>query len=347
MIACQQAALEAGHKNWQTAPFILIIQFRGNTETGQYLNIPNTTRYIPFNFSGIVLTTKETGTRYECTATASNHIALGKRDSTLKSDTSISGATVQQVLQTGEKSLQSILNNRLQQLKKDGVISVPDEIVILFPTDMSSSADAKSGGESDKGATVNTVDVTNKDILTKLGVTRSKTNQTLVQNDGECNVIGKSTMGFGDTRKADSPVGKDNVVYDDKNAVNVRANNVPDKKTSDMRFNQDTDIVNAINQVLIQSNYPSQALDPANLTAEGYRKWWRIDVQTYNVTTDKTYAETGTKPRIIVYRIVPANAHASAVLPPNTKPPGYDNLYKQAVKHYNYIYTGKNVDIIR
>jgi len=36
-------------------------------------------------------------------------------------------------------------------------------------------------------------------------------------------------------------------------------------------------------------------------------------------------------------------------MPPNTKPPGFDNdaLKASVVKHYQYIYTGKNVDITR
>jgi hypothetical protein len=55
---------------------------------------------------------------------------------------------------------------------------------------------------------------------------------------------------------------------------------------------------------------------------------------------------TGTCPKLIVYRVVPYNVHSSRLMPPNTKAPGFDNLQNQIVKEYNYIYTGKNVDVL-
>lgn len=350
MTTLQTAAYESGHKNWRDAPFLLTVDFRGNTETGTIASIPNTSRQIPFKFTEISMRVTGSGSLYTCKTMVYNQAALSTKYANLQSDVSIQGRTVQEVLQTGEKSLQSVVNQRLQQLKKDGVVKVADEIIILFPENVASSAapdNNKDPKESKTAATATSNTAASEDIFKKLGVTRSTKNQTLVQPDGKCNVLGKAKMNFNLSKKGDAPIGKDNVVYDSKNKVNVRANNTINFQESDFRFKQDTDIPNAINQVLLQSQFPGETFDPSALSKEGYRQWWRIDTQVYNVSTDENMESTGRKPKIIVYRIVPYNVHASRVQATNVKAPGFDELKKQAVKHYNFLYTGKNVDILK
>jgi hypothetical protein len=342
-IACNQAALEAGHKNWRDAPFLLTVEFRGNTETGVLANIPGTSRYIPFKFTNMSMTVNHTGCVYHCNAMAYNQSALSTKHAVLTNDISVKGKTVQEILQTGEKSLQAVWNKRLQQFKDDKIIEVPDEVIIVFPNDIASeSTDATADESGDSSGTATTVGST--DIYSKIGVTKSAINQTQVQDPANCNMLGKASMGFGQEKPADSPYGKDNNVYNEEWKVYVQANNVPDFTVSDFKFSQDTDIPNAINQVLLQSNYPHGAFDSKSITPEGYRKWWRIDVQLYNVSSDANLKSTGVKPKIIVYRVVPYNVHeSSGVMPNNVKPRGYDKM--NVVKVYNYIYTGKNVDI--
>lgn len=357
-VTCQKAAADAGWKNWREGSFIMRIDFRGNTETGQMNAIPGTSRYIPFRFITLDMTVTAEGGKYACTATPYNQEALTTKVANLKSDASISGKTVQEALQTGEKSLQSVINKRLQQLKTDKIVEVPDEVLILFPTDISSAASAgggpSSGASTFNGATVSSgsgtshvIDSTNGGLLSKLGVSRSKVNDTLVQADGQCNDLGKASLGFSNGRRADPPFGKENNIWDPKSQVWVRINNSFDTTVSDSRFRQDTDIMNAINQILLQSDFPDKTFEPARLTPEGYRQWWKIDVMTYVIATDKNMSTTGVTPKLYVYRVIPYLVHVSSgPLPPNTKPPGYAKLYYQAVKHYNYIYTGKNADVL-
>ena len=349
MIALQTAAYKAGHMNWHAAPYLLTIEFRGNKETGQMSLITNSDRQIPFKFSTISTKVTQAGAVHTCSGFSWNGAALSDREATLKSDVSVAGSTVQELLQTGEKSLQTVLNQRLQQLKVDGVVSVPDEILIMFPEEVASetTATASSEPEDTTGATTTTTaEEVGLEIFSKLGVTRSTRNKTLVQPDGKCNALGASSMNFSVDRKGDIPVGKDNKVYDADKQRFIRGQNTIDFTQSDFRFRQDTDIPNAINQVLIQSSFADSAFDPSNLTKEGYRGWWRIDTQVYNISTNANDKQTGVKPKLIVYRVIPYAVHSSVVTAPNVKAPGFEELKKQAVKHYNYIYTGKNVDII-
>jgi len=348
-LAVQQLAKQSGHPNWNDAPFILAIEFRGNTEAGQLLNIPKTSRYIPFKFTNLDMTVKETGSVYNCKALPFNQEALSNKHSKFKSDQAIKGTTVQEMLQTGEKSLQVVLNQKLKDIAKLNKIEKPDEILILFPKDISSSTNgnSSSSAETTSSATTNPNSSTDSNVIfSKLGVTRNTKSGSLEQAQAECNAIGKSKMGFSDSRKGSTPIGKDNVVYNKDTKVMQRDQNYINQNESDFKFRQDTDIPNAINQVVIASEYINATFDSRNLTPEGYRGWWSVDVQSY--TNGDVNTATGQKPRLLVYRIVPYNVHASSgPNPPNTKPPGYTQLKLQAVKEYNYIYTGKNVDVLK
>lgn len=346
MMTIQEAAWKKGHDNYLQAPFLMTIDFRGNTETGKMDNIPGTARRIPFKFKDVTMTVTELGAVYKCTAYPWSADAHSAHVSELKTDASVKGKTVQEVLQTGEKSLQVVLNKRLQQLKKEKIVEVPDQILILFPVDVSSGPDSSSNKEDNSSATVSVYSGTESSIMQQLKLTKSKdpANDTYVQDPANVNLIGKAKMGFSDTRKADAPVGKDNVVVKDGNVI--RGKNTVDPQIGDMRFNQDTDIPTAIDAVLMQSEYATTQLHEQNVDSSGMRKWWRIDTQVFNVSDKSNAATTGTNPRIIVYRVIPYGVHTSKVTAPNTKAPGMDQLAKQCVKVYDYIYTGKNVDVL-
>lgn len=340
-IACQQAAWDAGHDNWREAPFLLTIEFRGNTEVGTMINVQQTSRYIPFKWQEITMTVKETGAIYQCSVFPYNQSALSSKHATLTTDVSVRGSTVQEVLQTGEKSLQAVWNTKLKQLQDTGVVAIPDQIIILFPEDTSSLANGGNPGDSESTDSAMTVNA----IYEKVGVTVDD-HKNPVQAPTQCNILGKSSMGYGPEKKPDEPFGKDGEVYDEKAKVFIQSNNKPKANEGDLRFRQDTDIPNAINQVLLQSNFPHDSFKSENTSEEGFKKWWHIDVQVYNVTTDANYVSTGRKPKIVVYRVVPYNVHGSSgTLAPNTKAPGFTELDKKIVKEYNYIYTGKNTDI--
>jgi hypothetical protein len=347
-IACQQAADQTGHKNWRDAPYLLTIEFRGNTETGQMLNVPNTTRKLVFKFQNLTMKVNEKGAVYNVEAFVQGMQAHTTEYASLKTDVSIKGATVQETLQTGDKSLQVAVNQRLQKLKQDKVVDVADEIVIMFPTDISagsSPAADSSTAENNTGATQATDAPSATAVYAKLGLSRSSVNKTLIQAETNCNILGKSELVFNEVKKGDPSTGQENKIYDPKGKIYVQGKNTIDSTMSEFKFTQDSDIPNAINQVMLKSGYADKALEVENVTPTGMRQWWRIDTQVYNIGDIQN--NTGKKPKLIVYRVVPYEAHTSKIMPPNTKAPGFEQLKAQAVKHYNYIYTGKNVDIIK
>jgi hypothetical protein len=267
-----------------------------------------------------------------------------------KTDVTATGKTIQEILQSGENSLQAVMNSRAKEAAKAANIEQPDEYLILFPQNTaseSSPSQDSNNSENKSSATVTQADVANAEALyDQLGVTRSTINSNLIQDPAMCNNIGTADLGFSETRKGAAPSGKDDKIYDSKTGIFNRAKLTSDPKITEMKFTQSTEITTAINQVILQSNFVEGALDNSNITPEGYRGWFRIDTKVYNI--GPVQKNTGIKPKLIVYRVVPYSVHASRLMPPNTRAPGLEkggNLERQAVKHYNYIYTGKNVDI--
>lgn len=345
LMSLQTAAYQNGHKNWKDAPYLLTIEFEGAMQNGIMQTIPYTKRCMPIKLTDMTMNTDQKGSVYDVKALPYNESAFGKTVSGFKNDVSISGTTVQEALQTGEKSLQAIINSRYKQIAKDNGIEVPDEIVILFPIDTASETNAPAGSEETKdSATTNT---SSNDVEKKLGLSRSSDNGTLVQKKEQVNIIGQSVLGFDNSRKGTTPMAKDDAVYDTKSGIFKRGNITIDPKANDFKFSQDSDIINAINQIIMSSKYPADSLNPANITPEGFREWWRVESQVYVKTSDANLTSTGVKPKIYVFRVVPYKAHTSKVLPPNTTAPGMDQLMKQAVKKYSYMYMGSNTEVLK
>lgn len=349
-LALQTGAYQAGWKNWRDSPFLLSIEFRGNKEDGSMQTIPKTNRYIPIRLVSMKIKTSERGTRYIVNAIVSNSQAKTTEFAQFKTDVQVRGKTIQEILQTGEQSLQAVVNQRLRELKEEKkLVADPDEILILFPNEIASDSTPVSNPnapETKSSATVSTTAPRSSALFTKLGVSVG-VNKTLVQPDGQCNEIGKAESGLDLFRKGKAPMSKPGAVYDEK-GVNVVLGNVQaDPKEGAYTFSQSQDITTAINEVILSSNYVDSALKASNMDSSGMRNWWKIDTQVYYKDADANMSKTGTASRLIVYRIIPYKAHSSAITANNVKAPGLDQITKNVVKTYDYIYTGKNTEVMK
>jgi len=351
MQAIQIAARNKGYKNFNEAPYLLMIEFRGSDQLGSLKTVPGTKKFIPFNFNNMNLKVSGSGSVYQCTGVPCNAASQADSVRLLKADHTIKGKTVQEILQTGANSLQAALNAKTKQQKDEKLVNIPDEYVILFPTDISSSGAngtslAPSATVSKEKVTTATLDVnasfTDTVLFGKLNISRSSINKTLVQPDGVCNDIGKAELNFAVARSFN----EDSKTVDaNGNKVKANVTSVPNK-LNDFTFKAGSDVINAINQVLLKSAIAVAALNrPPD--KNGMRPWWRIDVQTYHIPNNSNLAKTGTLPKLHVYRVVPYQVHASRLLAPNAAAPGIEQLKKQAAKEYNYIYTGKNSEVLK
>jgi hypothetical protein len=344
-LSLQTAAYQAKFDNWRAAPFLLTIEFRGNTETGQIKNVPFTARHIPIRFTTIGMKASEKGCKYSVMAYATQGQALTTQYANLKTDAIIKGKTVQEILQTGPQSLQAVMNTYLESFVKDKSVKVADKIVILFPDEkkLASGAQAASGGGGDKkdSATYNPQQVTSDSaaIFKKIGI-----NQTnLQQAAGDVNILGKATLNYTPAKPGEAAPGDPEIIVDEKTGTWSRGKMTVDPKEGIMKFPQDIDVPSIINQVLLSSEYPEKALTKLE---KGFRKWWRIDTQVFYIDTKENLSINGDYPRIIVYRVVPFDAHSSKTTAVGTAGQGLDEIKKAIVKRYDYIYTGKNTEVV-
>ena len=349
--ALQTAAYNQGYPNWNNAPYLLSIQFKGNTDTGQLTSITNTTKYIPIKLTTLNMKINESGAIYTIGGYTANGEALNDSNKKLKSDVSISGKTVQEVLQSGPKSLQQVVNERYKQLVKDNIVKVQDEILILFPNNISTTMGAvlvaPGQTETKSSATANQTKSNDAELYKTLGVSRSSSSASLIQLANTCNELGKASVGFDSVRGGMPPFPGDNAVWDSDKKIWNRADIKAPPGTTDFKFNRDSDIINAINQVMLTSDIAVSALDPKQIDKNGFRPWWRIDTQVYYISSTANLKTTGEIPKLFVYRVIPYKVHASKLLAPNATAPGLTNLKNEVVKEYNYIYSGKNVDLLR
>ncbi len=160
--------------------------------------------------------------------------------------------------------------------------------------------------------------------------------------DGGFNKIAMSSMGFDTKRQGMQPFGQEINVYDAATGTFKRGKAIIDPQKTEFKFAQGSDIINVINQVVLMSEYGRKALDTVD--ANGMVDWWRIEARVIQVS--KEVNSSGTYPKNIRFRIIPYKVHVSKLSAPGTSLKGKAQLRQQALKEYNYIYTGKNVDVL-
>jgi len=348
----QLAAAKQNYAVWYEAVFLLVIEFKGNTENGQMLSIPNTKKYIPIIFTKSNLKVDEKGSYWHMAATSSAGQALNDSYTKLKNEVSLVGKTVQELLQSGENSLQQVVNARYKEAVTLGTVKVADEILILFPVDISttgatSSVTAPGGTENNTTATADTTKAQDETIFKSLGVSRSSTSSSLIQLSNTCNFIGKSKIDISSTISGTTPFKPDDLLWNEKAKVVDRSKTNKTQPECSFNFAQGSDIINAINQVIMKSEFAIDTMASNNLSPDGMRTQWKVDTQVYHISSNSNISKTGAVPKLIVYRIIPYEAHASNILAPNATAPGLAELKKQVVKEYSYMYSGKNVDLIK
>lgn len=351
MQVIQIAAREKGYKNFNEAPYLLMIEFKGIDAIGSPKTVPNTKKYIPFNFNSMGVKVVNGSTTYNCVGVPCNNAAHMDSVRLVKAQTTIKGRTVQEILQTGEGSLQAVINAREQQKVDQKLVKIPDEYVIMFPTDLSAgAANTSQQASQDKAQEVTptlTVPNTINDgkLFQKLMISRSAINKTLVQTEGDVNPCGLARLRSDPTVPGQGSFNSESNVYDEKGNSNKSEITAAPPDLVTHSFPASTDVMNIINQIMVRSDYAEAALNQPP-DGNGMRPWWRIDVQTYHVAVDDNLKTTGTLPKLYVYRVVPYLVHASRFLAPNATAPGLDLLKQQAPKVYDYIYTGKNSEIL-
>ncbi len=110
-------------------------------------------------------------------------------------------------------------------------------------------------------------------------------------------------------------------------------------------FTQEITIPDIITEVVIRSAYIVDQIQNGQFQADsnGMINWFRIEARVLDLSENNAL---GRQKRIYVYRVLPYKVHIHRFLPPNSNPPGYQNLRNTVARVYDYIYTGKNTEIL-
>jgi len=147
------------------------------------------------------------------------------------------------------------------------------------------------------------------------------------------NIIGESDLGLNQYNRADSPFAKEGATYE--NGIYKRGDIQINTRNGDFKFAKGATVQDIINQVILSSDYGRKALEnPGDKVT-----WWRIETHFHNISPEDP--NTGEKAKKVIFRVVPYLIDAAMFFPPNTStaPPA-------VVREFNWLYTGKNHDIL-
>lgn len=343
------AALNAGGdevSSYLDAAYLLMLEFTGYDDSGNQITVPNTKRFFPLKLSRVNFNVTAGGSVYDVSAYAWSEQALADEVQTIYQDSDLVGETVADLLQIGgenNESLTSIINKYHLEQKDEGNAKSADAYVIMFPEDTASKNDPfKNSVETTEGATTQS-GVTNLSS----GVEENGISLDTIQDFAEetINEIGRSRVDSSTFTSGNSKFGRQDIQIEDGIAFRGDIEFNETKNERYINIPKGYRIQEVIENIIIYSDY-GRKLATALPDERGMLKWFRIETETYNIVDPENVQQRGRSARIFVYRVVPYLIHASHFVGPSQKSPGIEELRKKIPKRYDYIYSGKNDDII-
>lgn len=365
------AALVAGHPNYLEAPYLLSIEFIGYDDDGNVVEPFFSKRHIPIRINYANMQVTEQGTTYDVEAYAYNEGAMLDSVRTTQTDVDIRGRTVGEVLQSGAASLTSVLNETQIRQQEAGLINAADQYVISFPfsADIAEAA-VEATTAATAAATAGSVTTQLYESLTgirggeipadfqaklseiqgqSVSASASAVGELLrsqANNPATWNSIGQARIVNDFTDGGSMPFAEPTFVEQEETEGHIqRGRMVLSDDNRRVSFKSGSTIDEIIEEIIISSDYARQ-LTQNPPDAQGRVRWFRIETHVYNVSDIFSVANRGRTPKIFVYRVIPYRSDAARV--EGSSPSIFNTLAKQAnaVKAYNYMYTGQNDDII-
>ena len=368
------AALQAGHRDYQKAPYALIIEFKGFDDNGNLVNGGALSRRVfPIKISKVDFDVNAGGSAYNISAYAWNETALSNITQYTKTDISITGDSVLELLQKGPNSLTNELNNRIRTVAEgQTTVTNKDEYFIMFPEELKSSLGIDSLQNSGPAQTAamtleefyrkssglaNYSNLPEPGILAieeqfnkfkELYITNNNISSSVrrfAEDGALANDIASATIAQSMATGGAVPFGQEAYVKDENG--NFKSDEItitPDFRT--LTFPKSTSIEQIIEEVLMISSYAKNSATQFIPDADGMIDWFRVHTQTFLIPDEAVRQATGENPKVFIYAVVPYKVHSSVFSNSSQPSVGIVKRKEQAAKSYDYIYTGKNDDII-
>lgn len=321
--AIHVAAVAAGWTGYLNASYLLKIDFLGYpdsvTEPVADAKVINATKYIPIKLTGSEMEISENGTRYRCSAIPYNEAAHGVPNQ-IFTDISFSGDDVGSVLVNLFESLNKSTETREQKEKTAEAARAVDKYEIYFP-------------ESPKENQAIKLDSN----LKKNDIAGAKINENLrsnniykfppIEESPNATPAGAGRGSADDPRRTDAPPPG------------------TQKKTPQIQFSKGANITEIIEVVIRDSHFLKEILEDVEKAkdADGMINYFQIMINTIPGVMDST---TNQQKFIYQYIVVPYKVHFSKL--PGQEKSSYkaENMKRYIKREYNYLYTGKNTDVL-
>jgi hypothetical protein len=319
----QVAAVAAGYPSYATASFLLKMDFIGYPDSSDFPDpeiVQDSTRYFVFGFTGLEVDVTEKGTKYRCAGVPFNEKGFGNPNK-LKKPTNMAGNTVREILE-------------------DLIKNVNEQVV-----------------EADK-ASKNTL---NKDKHDQYAIKFMDWDDSLGFVENRENEIAKSPVSellkdnalykFNDPAKDTKP----NAMKADKTTQPSAQEQAKDPeaikyapKTPQVQFSDGANIHECIASLIRDSKYVRNILSTIGQTGNpdeyGMVKYFliKIEVENLNVIDEITR-----KPfQKFTYVVSPYRVHYTRIPNYGTSKIDASTLNLLSLREYNYVYTGKNIDVM-
>ena len=360
-------ARETGYQNYLDAPFCLKFDFVGWNEGGQNAaNFLQRPIFIPIKFTMIDFSVSGTGSVYSVRAVPMSESGLSDNISKIKTPIKATGTLVHEVLETSVSSVTGGMNSQIEALEDAEAISGYDRYVITFPKTRRSLVEALGANVVEESAFTTTVEEAiaqqkgstqpldgstyQADKLNNVSVRPANSTyailKTYAEDEEQMNEIGLSPINtstnVGGAQQEAEPAA---AIDPDTGKVDASSQAAQSAdKARDYQFGQGEKITKIIEKIVNQSDYAAEKSTEG--AKNGLNKWYKIDTQVFIDANADTEFQMGRPPKVYVYCVVPYEIDEAHVLSTNQKPANTEGLKKAAAKEYNYIYTGKNEDVL-
>ena len=361
----QIGAVMAGYQSYISAPVLLMCDFIGHTDDNQTKRVAR--RYFPIQLSTATMTVDAGGTKYECSGISRNGAAYTDATQMIQTDITIIGGTIEQALQSGSQSLTRVMNTTLLERESTEAQQYADEYIIVFPKneDVASKKIATSAEETPAKATYDPKEVFETRYgenqgeqtinyeewiknVTGFSVQRSKTSDALragTVKQENMNTIGTSKLL---RHKLDDGAIKPATYYasyDSKKNVFEQGSIAIPPDLRAFKFTKGTKLNEIIEEMVVASEYGKELMNKKP-DEHGFREWFSIQAMIFDIPVKQVADRIGRLPKIYVFKVFPYKVHASIWMSPGDVPPGLKYILRDIRKEYNYIYTGKNKDVL-
>jgi len=346
--AIQVAAVSAGYPSYIGASFVLKMEFIGypdnvSIEESKPITIPDSVRYFVFRFNSVSVDITEQGTRYKCAATPWNQAGFGEPNK-LKKPIKIVGKTVREILTNFKDSLNEQLKDEKKSSTVEGTTDVePDEYDIVFlRSETSNVIDIIANSEISEFQKGNE----NYDFPEAQDTTGYDGQK--VKKSPEKQPAGKTQF----TEKELEIIKKDAAKHGIKNPIINFKPTLPNSSKPTVNFREAQAIHECIAAVIRDSEFGKAIVKnigidgtPGEIDDYGFINYFLINIEMTNLGGINKVTR---KPRQkYTYVISSYKVHYTNVPNYANQIVNVDLLIKNVVlRNYNYIYTGKNVDVL-